>query len=802
MTAPEPAVCDVPPRQSLPSASRCVHCAQPLVNDALAPYCCRGCRAVHAILTKAGLTRYYDLRRGPGLPPADLESRRIDHKWLELVEERRARDGGVCRVELDIQGIHCAACVWLIEELFRRHGGARAGVMSINPALGRVELRVSPNFSMADWVNSVEALGYLLGPARATGARPSDDLLLRVGICAALAGNVMLFAAAIYLGLREGPVYELLNQLSYAAGALAVLIGGSVFIGSAMRAIRQRVLHLDVPIALGIVLAFAGSTYSFFFASGHAAYIDTVTVFVALMLAGRWLQQRMLERNRAQLLADDGTESLLTREVKDGVVRIVHCIGVEQGDRLLIAPGDLVPVALRVLDDAASCSLDWIDGESRPRRFERGDAVPAGAFNVGARAFSGIATTDFAASSLVGLLGRDPASKGDGPLATRWWSQLSRYYVIGVVGLAAAGISLWWWRTGDPLLAIEVGTAVLVVTCPCAFGIAAPLAYELVLTQLRRAGIFVRVGDFLDRVRGITRVVFDKTGTLTTGMLEVVNPAGLETLSDREITLLYNMAARSAHPKSVAVRRALEGHRAARFIDIEVDEQTGYGTRSDKDGHAYKLGAPSWAAPGATGDGDVVFSRNGAILVALRTDEQLRPGARAEIDKLQIEGYDLAILSGDSPSRVTTLGASLGMPEALCIGGQTPEQKAAYVREHDPARTLLVGDGLNDQVAMREAACSGTPAVNRPFMASRCDFYFVSPGLHPVAQVLRASGTLAHVVRRILAFAIAYNVVAVSLAMAGFMKPWVAAVLMPLSSLVTLAYTVMMLSRKGRPWRS
>jgi Cu2+-exporting ATPase len=318
--------------------------------DAFAPYCCRGCRAVHGILTKAGLTRYYDLRRGPGLPPADLETRRIDHKWLELIEEERATEDSVRRVELDIQGIHCAACVWLIEELFRRHGGARMGVMSINPALGRVDLRISPDFALADWVDSVEDLGYLLGPAIATGARPSDDLLLRVGICAALAGNVMLFAAAIYLGLREGPIYELLNQLSYAAGVLAVLIGGSVFIGSALRAIRKRVLHLDVPIALGIVLAFAGSTYSFFFASGHAAYIDTLTVFVALMLAGRWLQQRMLERNRAQLLADDGTESLLTREVKDGVVRIVHCIGVAKGDRLLIAPGDLVPVELRVLD--------------------------------------------------------------------------------------------------------------------------------------------------------------------------------------------------------------------------------------------------------------------------------------------------------------------------------------------------------------------------------------------------------------------------------------------------------------------
>jgi P-type Cu2+ transporter len=772
------------------------------VNDAFAPYCCRGCRAVHGILTEAGLTRYYELRRGPGLPPADLESRRIDHKWLELIEEERSGDAGVTRVGLDIQGIHCAACVWLIEELFRRHGGTRTGVMSINPALGRVELRVSPDFPLSDWVDSVEDLGYLLGPARAGGARASDDLLMRVGICAALAGNVMLFAAAIYLGLREGPIYDLLNELSYAAGVLAVLIGGSVFIRSALRAIRQRVLHLDVPIALGIVLAFAGSTYSFFLASGQAAYIDTLTVFVSLMLVGRWLQQRMLERNRAQLLADDGTESLLTREVKDGVVRIVHCIGVRKGDRLLIAPGDLVPVELRVLDQAASCSLDWIDGESRPRRFGRDNTVPAGAFNVGQRAFSGVATTDFAASSLVGLLGRDPASKGDGPLATHWWSELSRYYVIAVVTLAAAGISYWWWRTADPLFAIEVGTAVLVVTCPCAFGIAAPLAYELVLTQLRRAGIFVRVGDFLDRVRGMTRIVFDKTGTLTTGMLEVVNPAAIEALSNHEITLLYNIAARSAHPKSVAVRRALEGHQAAHFVELEADEQTGYGVSAEDRGRQYRLGAPAWAASESNDGADLAFAVDGNLLIGLHTDEQLRPGARAEIERLENDGYELTILSGDAPSRVVMLGASLGMAPALCIGGQKPEQKAAYVRGHDPARTLLVGDGLNDQIAMREAACSGTPAVNRPFMASRCDFYFVSPGLQPVAQVLRASTTLAQVIRRILAFAIAYNVVAVSLAMAGLMKPWVAAVLMPLSSIVTLAYTVVALSRKGLRWRS
>ena len=802
MTVSQPAVCETPIQQRVPAVSRCVHCAQPLVSDAHAPYCCRGCRAVHGILSKAGLTRYYDLRRGPGLPPTDLESRHVDHKWLELIEADRAEERGLSRIELDIQGIHCAACVWLVEELFRRHGGEQEGIMSVNPALGRIELRVSPEFALTDWVNSVESLGYLLGPSRSSSSRPSDDLLLRVGICTALAMNVMLFAAAIYVGLREGPVYRLLNDLSYAAGVIAVLVGGSVFISSAVRAVRRRVLHLDVPIALGIVLAFAGSTWSYFFASGEAVYIDTLTVFVALMLVGRWLQQRMLERNRAQLLADDGTESLLTREVEDGVVRIVHCIGIEEGNRLLIAPGDLVPVDLTVLDDAVLCSLDWIDGESRPRRFERGDTVPAGAFNVGEGAFSGLAETPFASSSLVGLLGRDPATKGDGPLSTQWWSRLSRYYVIGVVTLATAAIGYWWWRSGDPLRAIEVGTAVLVVTCPCAFGIAAPLAYELVLTRLRRAGVFVRVGDFLDRVRGMTRIVFDKTGTLTTGALEVLDSSPVLALSDVQITVLYNMAARSAHPKSVAVRRALEGHRAARFVELSTEEHSGFGIRATHEGVDYRLGAPRWASSEVRGDADVVFSANARVLAGFTTDEQLRPGAHAEIEKLEASGYALTILSGDAQPRVTALGASLGMPGNACIGDKSPEQKAAYVRAHDPARTLLVGDGLNDQVAMREAACSGTPAVNRPFMASRCDFYFVSPGLHPVAQVLRTSDSLAQVVRRILAFAIAYNLVAVSIAMAGWMKPWVAAVLMPLSSLITLAYTVVMLSGERRPWRS
>ncbi|MGB5808972.1 MAG: heavy metal translocating P-type ATPase metal-binding domain-containing protein [Polyangiales bacterium] len=785
-----------------PFVASCTHCAQPLLHQKYAPFCCRGCQTVHGILSRAGLTRYYEIRRGPGLPPADGDTIPGDHKWLEVLESERAAGSDAQSIQLDIQGVHCAACVWLVEELFRRQGGSRAGRMSINPALGRIELQVARDFPLTAWVESVEELGYVLGTANAgVERRGSDDLLIRMGICAALAANTMLFAAAIYVGLREGPLYVLINQLSYAAGVLSVLIGGSVFIRSAMSALRNRVLHLDVPIALGILLAFGGSTWSFFGGSGHAAYVDTLTVFVALMLVGRWLQQRMIERNRSQLLADDGIEGLLTRRIQDGVVQIVHCIGIEKGDHLLVAHGDLVPVDATLTHARASCSLDWIDGESRPREFLEGDVIPAGAFNVGGHAFSATAASEFSASAVVGLLGTQRA-QSTGPIATRWWSLVARYYVVGVIILASSAIAWWSWTEGT-LRAIEVGTAVLVVTCPCAFGIAAPLAYELVLNRLRRAGIFVRAGDLLDRIRATRRIVFDKTGTLTTGTLAVEDPDALRALSDSDVSLLYNLAARSAHPKSVAIRQAVEGHPAARVVDLEVSELPGLGVSTTREGSEVRLGAPGWChAPNAGGVADVVFTSNGEVRAAIRTTEQLRPDAKTEIARLSDNGYELAILSGDAPIRVKAMAASLGLSQEAAIGGQTPQDKAVYVETHDPARTLLVGDGLNDRVAMEVAACSGTPAVNRPFMASRCDFYFISPGLKPIAQILRSSDELAQVVRRLLTFAVAYNAITVSIAMAGLMQPWLAAVLMPLSSLATLAYAMAALAGEGRAWRS
>ncbi|MFW6067532.1 MAG: heavy metal translocating P-type ATPase [Myxococcota bacterium] len=794
------------------ASEACLHCGQPLPADGTDGFCCGGCRAVHGLLQREGLERYYALRGDRGLPVGDVHLERRDRKWLEPLEGRlAASEGGSCRVDLDVQGIHCSACVWLVEELFQREpGGLR---IVVNPAVGTAELAVERAFPLRRFVETVERFGYLLGPAIKGGARKrTDDLLVRTGICVALAMNGMMFAAAIHLGLREGPVYALLSQLGWAAALLSVLVGGPVFFRSAWHGLRRGVLHLDLPIALGIALAFGGSTWSFLFGGGRAAYVDSVAAFIALMLLGRWLQERMLAKNRDRLLASDGAEGLLARRVRDGRVELVPCGELAVGDRLLVAPGDLVPVDATLEGGPASCSLDWINGESEPRELPAGATVPAGAFNAGSTAIRVRARQPFERSLVTELLRRPAPERLDGPRATPWWRRVSTAYVVGVLLAAAGGLVGWLAATGDVGRSLEVTTAVLVVTCPCAFGIATPLAYEMVQARLRRRGLFVRSSTLLDRLREVHRVVLDKTGTLTDGVPHLAEPAVLEGLTGPERKALYDLAARSAHPKSLAVKRALErmaeedGAPLAIDPAAEVTEHAGRGLELRRGGRRHRLGAPGWAgeadADAAAGE-DLVYAVDGTVRARLETRERIRPDAEAEIARLRQAGYDVWILSGDSPQRARQMAAALGLPEERGVGGCDPDAKAAWLRAHEPERTLFVGDGINDGPAADAASCSGTPAVDRPFMAARCDFYFVTPGLSPIAQALRGSFDLTQAVRRNLILAVAYNAAALAVAWAGWMQPWLAAVVMPASSLASLAVTAVGLSeRKEAPWKS
>jgi len=785
----------------------CLHCGLPVgASPWHGDFCCAGCEAVHELLRDEDLGRFYELRGGRGAPVPERQAARRDTKWLEAIEERVRGVSAPTRVLLDVQGLHCVGCVWLIEELFRRVPGH--GRVVVNASLGRVDLVVEGGFDLRAFVASVERFGYLFGPPvkRAPGA--SRDLLWRMGICAAIAMNSMIFAIPLYAGLDRGAVFRLFTALNLALGALAVAVGGTVFFRSAWHALRQRVLHLDLPIALGIALAFAGSVHSYLAHRSQSAYFDTLDVFITLMLLGRWLQERAVERNRQWLLASDGAAGLLARRVREGRVEVVACSELRQGDELLVTPGDLVPLDARLAGRDASFSLDWIVGESRPRRYAAGDVVPAGAFACGSEARTLRAETGFAASSLGELL-RAPDRAPDAARTTPWFQRLAKVYVAGVLAVSAVGFAAWWAATGDLSRALGVTTALLIVTCPCAFGIATPLAYEMVQAGLRRAGLYVRRASFLDRAASIRRVVFDKTGTLTTGALALATPAALEELSPEERGALYDLVARSGHPKSVAIREALDalgGDRPRLDPGACVSEHPGRGLELARGASRWRLGAPGWAAfprlGTSCGEGDVVLGADGMQLAVLSTEERLRPDAAREVRALADDGMEVWLLSGDAQSRVDAAARASGVPGVRALGDRSPADKARFLDAHTSLDTLFVGDGVNDALALDHAFASGTPAVDRPYVPARADFFFLTPGLAPIRTALRSSRALAHVVRVDLAIALAYNALTIAFALAGKMSPLLCAILMPASSLTTIGATVAALGPRRRLWRS
>lgn len=786
-----------------PAEAVCLHCRTPLAVGAEEGFCCHGCRNVYTLLKTSGLDRYYTLRGDRTLAPVGVQGVGAhEQPWLELMEQNLAAETGLHRFALDVQGLQCGACVWLIEALFRRQPDAYQ--VRVNPALGQLACVVGGAFSPRQFVSAVESFGYRLGPQTKSASRESNGLLLRTGVCLALAGNTMLLSTSTYFGLESGPLYGLVQNASFGMATLSALIGGSYFVKRAWSGLRQGVLHLDLPIALGMGLAYAGSVLSLFFGGATASYLDTVSVFIALMLVGRVLQERLVERNRQALLSTDGASGLLARRLRDGQTELVACAELSEGDGLLVCPGELVPVRAKLESDAATCTLDWINGESEPRRFERGDTLVAGAINAGQSALRLTALTGFERSDLDALLRDDESHKAR--LRGDFWDLLARIYVALVLLATAGGIGLWLWLDAPLTRVLEVATAVLVVTCPCAFGIATPLAYELGVSGLRRAGLFVRSATFFDRAARVRRIVFDKTGTLTTGSLQLADPGALGALDAAERAVLYDLTAQSNHPKSAAIARALRDLDPSLTLSGEsANEVPGRGVEGRRAGGIYRLGEPRWALAAATDGHDgrgPVFSVEGRLRAVLECVEVTRPDAAREAAQLVREGYELWIASGDGDARAKSMARSLGVPAERALGDLTPADKRALIERIDERDTLMLGDGINDGPALSRALCSGTPAVDRPFVPGRADFYFLTAGLSPVRRALHVARGVKRRVHAALAFATAYNVLAVGLSYAGLMRPWLAAVLMPASSLLVLTYVVVSLSPRSTVWKS
>lgn len=791
----------------------CAHCRRPLgfaasgddvvdrETEHLGPdgraYCCRGCASARAVIERLGLTRFDAMGGSPG-PVAEVELDERSALAMAALAAEACR--GSHRITVEVEGVTCASCAWLVEKVARKAPGVRSAIL--NPARGELELLLTDAFEATPLARSLAAIGHRVTLARgaeaARRASPLDELLFRFAVSAAAAMAAMISSFSLFFGLEpSSPFGRVFTGLAVLASLVAVVIGGQPFLRGAWRSLRAGAPSMDVPIALGMVLAEIGCLLSA--RAGNLALFDTVSVFVTLMLLGRLLERRLVERHRHLLLSsDDDVNGLEVRRLlPDGATRFVAVRDIERGFVLQLARGELCPVdAVLQAPSAAgddgerSFSFAWLTGESATRPLSAGAPLPAGAHVDDRRGAVVVADAPFSATRLAALLSHRPdASSGeeDRSAASGLFPWLARAWVAGAFVVASAGALLW--RDAGLLRTLDVVATLLVVTCPCAFGIAAPLAIERALVLLRRHGVFVTSARVWWRARSIRHAVFDKTGTLTLAEPSLTSPS-LEALrawpADAQAALRA-VALQSNHGRSRAIARALPSTETGPR-GVVCEEVPGVGLRA-------RVTTPGGASIEVTllrddEEAAATCVTVGAHRLALSFEEALRPGAALELTRLRALGVELWLATGDDDAKAQALAARLGIPADHVRARCAPEDKAALVDALGAHSVLAIGDGVNDAAMFARAAVCGVPTLDRPHLPARADFLLLGTAgggsFGRIIDLLVLARRVRAVLVGLLSVATLYNVAVVAAGLAGMLTPLSVALLMPASSLSLL----------------
>ncbi len=788
----------------------CSHCGLPVPRglidlDATEQFCCAGCRAVYAMLSEHGLGRYYDLVDGGEARPAAVTDRTYAELDTDEVAARNVREraDGLRSVRLYLEGIHCTACVWLVERLPRLQPGVVEARVDLGRSLAEVvwDPQVVPLSRVA---RAIDSLGYPVHPYRGEARlelrrREERALLIKIAVAGAAAGNAMLLAAALYAGLlgdMSAPYRQLLRWASLVVTAPAFLFAAQPFLRGALGALRARALHMDLPIAVGLSAGFASGLVNTVRGAGEI-YFDSVSALIFLLLVGRWIQLRQQRR------ATDAAELLFSltpssaRVVEAGAVRELPLDALVAGMTVEVRAGDTVPVDGEVVWGRSAVDAALLTGESMPAPIGIGDEVHAGTVNVSSPVrVVARATGD---DTRVGRLMRhvEEEARRRAPIV-RAADRVIGIFVASVLVLAT--LTFIVWLGAGPERAVENAIALLVVTCPCALGLATPLAVSVAIGRAARRGILVKGGDALERMARPGTMILDKTGTLTEGRQQLVGWSGSEATRRRAAALEQA----SAHP----LARALVAATPEPLPDATgVDEVIGGGIRGTVDGVAVACGSPAHIAATAAplppdlarfvddcaraGQTPIVIAEEGEVVAAAAFGDPIRADAADTLASLRQAGWQLRIVSGDHPTVVRAVGAALGIAPEACIGGATPEDKLAEARAA-AARgpVVMVGDGVNDAAALAAATCGIAVHGSAEASLAGADVFIQRPGLAGVAELTTGARATMRVIRRNLGLSLVYNLAGASLAVAGLLHPLVAALLMPLSSISVVTSSV------------
>ncbi len=743
------------PRDTLPPAEprgatapgHCAHCGLPVEHDGEGPaFCCAGCEAAWSIVHEAGLEAYYQRRTALPDRPAP---RRADAASIPVVE----LPDGLLEARLVVTGIRCAACVWLCERVLQEAEGVAEA--HVSHGSGRAILRWDPRKTdLAGLVGRLAALGY---PPRvdARPDRPDRDLLIRLGVAAFAAMNVMMLVAPLYIG-GVGPAYAALFRWAALVLATPVATWCAVpFHRGALAGLRRGILHVDLPISLAVLVTWLHGVHATL--AGGEAWLDSLTMLVALLLGGRLLEQRGRARATAAVRALAAATPELARRVTGGTLDEVPTSSLVPGDLVEVGLGGVVPADGEVVEGRARLRMDLLTGESEPVERTAGDEVVGGAEVVEGRVRVRVLRP--ADDGLLARMGRIVLDAIEQRVDRSAADRVAPWFTAAT--LATAGLT--WWGHAGGLPGLEAAVAVLVVACPCALALAEPLSGTAALQALASRGVLLKSLDVLRRLARVDRVVLDKTGTLTSGRLEVVEA------DDETLRLAAGVERASHHP----IARAILDEAARRGLPIplgrDIREVPGVGVEGLVDGRRVRVRGD--------GPGAVVVEGAGRIVLADRPREDAAEAVAALRRRARV-----ALVTGDRPEVAERIARAAGIEEVHAE--VRPEEKVAYVAG---GRTLMVGDGLNDGPALAAAAVGLAMSEGVPASLLAADGVIVRPGLLPAVAALDAGRVFRRTVRVNIARSLGYNVLAVAAAAAGLVGPLAGAVLMALSSALVVA---------------
>ena len=797
MQASTPLVTQDQPLSAEPLEGSCYHCGEPCQNTEIfleeKEFCCEGCKMVYEILHEHDLCRYYQIDDNAGI---SLKGRRLEHyAYLDDPEVREKllqyTDGEQSQVRFYLPQIHCASCIWLLENLYRLNEGVSRSEVNFT----RKEVRISyleSQTSLRKVVELLSSIGYApainLGDVEKPREKAvSKRLYFQLGVAGFAFGNIMLLSFPEYLGLKGEEDQFFQRLFGYANILLAIPVlffSGWDYIRSAALSLRHGHFNMDVPISLGILALFGRSVVDILM-SGGAGFMDSLAGLVFFLLIGKWFQQKTFYH----LAFDRDYRSYfpIAALVRDGhEERSVPVQKLEPGQTIIVRNGELIPADGLLLKGAARIDYSFVTGEAEPLAKQVGEKLFAGGRQMGERIE--LTLTKKVSQSYLTQLWNDAAFHKDGDFAAkRLADRVGRYFTFVILLISA--VTLAYWIPRDGTIAFNAFTAVLIVACPCAVALAIPFTFGNSIRILAHNRFFLKNVFVLEALRSVQAIVFDKTGTLTGIQQAGIKYLG-EPLSSQERKAVQSLVRQSAHPASRQIDHWL-GDTGEPSDVTDFEEITGKGVRGLVLGKRLKVGSGSFVqAPVSQGEG-VFVEIDGKLLGRFETGNQYRNGLWEVMRDLKSK-FQLYLLSGDNDRERERLEALFDDTKVLHFN-QSPADKLNFVKELQAKglKVCMIGDGLNDAGALRQSDVGIVLTENTNNFTPASDAILHAGQFDRLPDLLDFSRKNINLVYGAYGFAVVYNIIGLSFAVQGALSPVVAAILMPASSISMVFFGVL-----------